>query len=205
MQKIFNSVLQSFVKMISDMVSSWAASGLASLLGVSTSGAGGGAGGGAGPTISGVLGAALTKGLFGGGYSETATDLGEEGADFSGGASGGLFSGGLLGALFGGIGKLFGFEHGGIVPSAQGGIVPSAQGGWMVPSMGAGGVLAQLHSNEMVLPSNISSELQNMIGSGGAAGGGHIFQPQHSSLGWAVCDGRRACDRRLDQQGAAQR
>ena len=52
---------------------------------------------------------------------------------------------------------------------AQGGIVPSAAGGWAVPSMGPGGVLAQLHSNEMVLPAGISQGLQNMIGGGGGS------------------------------------
>jgi hypothetical protein len=80
---------------------------------------------------------------------------------------GGLFgSGGIFGALFKGIGALFGFERGGIVPSAQ--------GGWAVPTLGPGGVLAQLHSNEMVLPANISQGLQNLIAapSGGNAGGG---------------------------------
>jgi hypothetical protein len=64
-------------------------------------------------------------------------------------------SGGFLGGLFKGIGTLFGFEHGGIVPSAQ--------GGWAVPSLGPGGVLAQLHSNEMVLPANLSQGLQSLI------------------------------------------
>jgi hypothetical protein len=59
--------------------------------------------------------------------------------------------------LFKGIGSLFGFEHGGIVPSAQ--------GGWMVPSTS----LALLHTNEMVLPANISEGLQSAIGSGGLA------------------------------------
>src|SRR5262249_53397616 len=53
----------------------------------------------------------------------------------------------------------------------DGGIVPSAQGGWAVPSLGPGGVLAQLHSNEMVLPANISQGLQNLItGAYGANG-----------------------------------
>jgi len=66
-----------------------------------------------------------------------------------------LGSAGILGSLFKGIGTLFGFEHGGIVPSAQ--------GGWAVPSLGPGGVFAQLHSNEMVLPANISQGLQNLI------------------------------------------
>ena len=79
---------------------------------------------------------------------------------------GSLFgSGGLIGSLFKGIGTLFGFQHGGIVPSAQ--------GGWAVPSLGPSGVLAQLHSNEMVLPANISQGLQSMLaaptGANGAA------------------------------------
>jgi hypothetical protein len=81
-----------------------------------------------------------------------------------------LGSGGILGSLFKGIGTLFGFEHGGIVPSAQ--------GGWAVPSLGPGGVLAQLHSNEMVLPANISQGLQNLIaapnGANATGGGGPV-------------------------------
>jgi hypothetical protein len=59
---------------------------------------------------------------------------------------------------------LFSFEHGGIVPSAQ--------GGWMVPSTS----LAMLHTNEMVLPADISQGLQTMIaGSGGAGGGANVM------------------------------
>src|SRR6516165_10371104 len=73
-------------------------------------------------------------------------------------------SGGILGSLFKGIGTLFGFEHGGIVPSAQ--------GGWAVPSLGPAGVLAQLHSNEMVLPANISQALQSMLAAPTGANGG---------------------------------
>ncbi len=65
-----------------------------------------------------------------------------------------LFSGGLLGGLFKGIGSILGF--------AKGGIVPSAAGGWMVPNTS----LALLHTNEMVLPADISQGLQSMIGSG---------------------------------------
>ena len=78
-----------------------------------------------------------------------------------------LDSSGILRSFFKGIGTLFGFEHGGIVPSAQ--------GGWTVPSLGPGGVLAQLHSNEMVLPANISQGLQNLIAAPNgtnASGGG---------------------------------
>jgi hypothetical protein len=72
-------------------------------------------------------------------------------------------SGGLVGGLFKGIGSLFAFERGGIVPSAQ--------GGWAVPSLGPGGILAQLHSNEMVLPANISQGLQSMLATPADAGG----------------------------------
>ena len=78
---------------------------------------------------------------------------------------GSLFgSGGLVGGLFKSIGTLFAFERGGIVPSAQ--------GGWAVPSLGPGGVLAQLHSNEMVLPANISQGLQSMLATPAGAGEG---------------------------------
>jgi hypothetical protein len=108
--------------------------------------------------------------------------LGGSGQDFSGGltgageelAGGGLAeglglgslfsSGGLTGGLFKDIGTLFAYEGGGIVPSAQ--------GGWAVPSLGPGGVLAQLHSNEMVLPANISQGLQSMLAAPAGAGGG---------------------------------
>ena len=78
-----------------------------------------------------------------------------------------LSGSGGIGSLFKGISTLFGFEHGGIVPSAQ--------GGWAVPSLGPGGALAQLHSNEMVLPANISQGLQNLIAAptgANASGGG---------------------------------
>jgi hypothetical protein len=103
-------------------------------------------------------------------FSGGLTGEGEEvaGSSLAGGlALSGVFgSGGIFGSLFKGIGTLFGFEHGGIVPSAQ--------GGWTVPTLGPGGVLAQLHSNEMVLPANISQGLQSLIAapSGANTGGG---------------------------------
>jgi hypothetical protein len=119
-----------------------------------------GTGGGAensffGGLFSGIFGKIFGQGLFGGS------------ADFD--AFGGVGAaeesgGGLLGGLFTGLGSLFAFSRGGIVPSAQ--------GGWAVPSLGPGGVLAQLHSNEMVLPANISQGLQTMLADGGA---GHTF------------------------------
>ena len=105
----------------------------------------------------GVLGGSLA-GLFGGaGNQDFAGAVG-------GAAGGGLFSG--IGSMFTGLFGLLGFEHGGIVPSAA--------GGWSVPQLGPGGVLANLHSNEMVLPANISQGLQGAI-AGGGIGGGHTF------------------------------
>lgn len=101
--------------------------------------------------VFGQLGSLLGGGLFGGGS-------GSGDQDFSGGigsAAAGVLGGGIFGSLFKGIGSLFGFERGGIVPSAQ--------GGWMVPST----TLAMLHANEMVLPANISQGLQGMIAGGG--------------------------------------
>ena len=120
------------------------------------------------------IGNLFGAGLLGGGgdqeFSGGLTGAGEEVLGGGVAASlglGNLFgSGGIFGSLFKGIGALFGFERGGIVPSAQ--------GGWAVPSLGPGGVLAQLHSNEMVLPANISQGLQNLIAapSGANAAGG---------------------------------
>jgi hypothetical protein len=74
------------------------------------------------------------------------------------GASAGAGAG-LGSVLAAGFGALFGFSGGGIVPSAA--------GGWAVPSFQGGGVLSMLHSNEMVLPADISKGLQGMIASGG--------------------------------------
>jgi hypothetical protein len=114
----------------------------------------------------GLLGGSL-GGLFGGLGGAADQDFsGAVGGAAAGAAGGGLFSG--IGGLFTGLFGLLGFEHGGIVPSAA--------DGWSVPQLGPGGVLANLHSNEMVLPANISQGLQGMIGSGGATGGGgHTF------------------------------
>src|SRR6516165_3526126 len=110
--------------------------------------------------IGNLFGASLVAG--GGGnqdFSGGLTGAGEEvvgtGIAESSGLGSLFGSGGILGSLFKGIGTLFGFEHGSIVPSAQ--------GGWAVPNLGPRGVLAQLHSNEMVLPANISQGLQNLI------------------------------------------
>ena len=113
--------------------------------------------------VFGQIGNLFGASLFAGGgdqdFSGGLTGAGEE--VLGGGVAtslglGSLFgSGGILGSLFKGVGAVFGFERGGIVPSAQ--------GGWAVPSLGPGGVLAQLHSNEMVLPANLSQGLQNLI------------------------------------------
>jgi hypothetical protein len=119
------------------------------------------------------IGNLLAGGVLSGATHDFSGGLTGEGEEVAGSSlAGGLAlssvfgSGGIFGSLFKGIGTLFGFEHGGIVPSAQ--------GGWAVPSLGPGGVLAQLHSNEMVLPSNISQGLQSLIAApnGANAGGG---------------------------------
>jgi hypothetical protein len=129
--------------------------GLGGLLGL---GSGGllGAGAGALGLSSGAGG--LLGSLFGGGVNQ----------DFAGGINGAgqaiessTSGGGLLASLFSGIGSLFAF--------AKGGIVPSAAGGWSVPQLSGGSTLAQLHSNEMVLPENISQGLQGMIANGGGS------------------------------------
>jgi hypothetical protein len=117
------------------------------------------------------IGNLLAGGLLRGSDQDFSGGLAGAGEEVAGGGLaeglglGGLFgSGGLVGGLFKDIGTLFAFGGGGIVPSAQ--------GGWAVPSLGPGGVLAQLHSNEMVLPANISQGLQSMLAAPGSAGGG---------------------------------
>jgi len=117
------------------------------------------------------IGNLLAGGLLGGSDQNFSGGLAGAGEEVAGGGLaeglglGSLFgSGGLVGGLFKDIGTLFAFEGGGIVPSAQ--------GGWAVPSLGPGGVLAQLHSNEMVLPANISQGLQSMLTAPAGAGGG---------------------------------
>lgn len=130
---------------------------LGKLLGASLAGGGGGGGdqdfwGGITGAGEDIVGGGISQGLFGSGGLLGALGLGSL-----------VSGGGIFGSVFKGIGSLFGFEHGGIVPSAQ--------GGWMVPSTS----LALLHANEMVLPANISQGLQSMIGGGtgsAASGGG---------------------------------
>jgi hypothetical protein len=78
---------------------------------------------------------------------------------FAGGVGGGGGGLGGLGSIFSGalsVGSLFGFERGGIVPSAAGGMI-----------VGPGhGTLAMLHPREMVLPAHISGGLQRMVSGG---------------------------------------
>lgn len=80
----------------------------------------------------------------------------------------GAFSG--IKSALGWIGGLFGFAHGGIVPSAA--------GGWSLPSF-AGAQPALLHSREMVLPADISEGMQGLIRGGGAAGDVHVHNHFH--------------------------
>jgi len=159
-QKALSNLAQSIIAEFVDSAVKSVFGGLGKMLGASLAGGGTGGGGGGGGGqdfwggISGagedIVGGSLSQGVFGSQGLLGAIGLG------------GLVSGGgLFGSLFKGIGSLFGFE--------QGGIVPSAQGGWMVPSAS----LAMLHANEMVLPANISQGLQSMIAGGGNGGGGN--------------------------------
>ncbi len=158
-QKALSNLAQSIIAEFVNSAVKSVFSQLGKLLGSSLAGGGGGSagtGGGDQDFFGGITGAGedivgggVSQGLFGSGGLLGALGLG------------GLVSGGgIFGSLFSGIGSLFGFEHGGIVPSAQ--------GGWMVPSTS----LAMLHANEMVLPANISQGLQSMIAGGGSASGG---------------------------------
>jgi hypothetical protein len=116
----------------------------------------------------GQIGALLGGGAIGGDQDFSGALTGAGAAVVGGGVAEGLGSKGLfgsgLGGLFEGISTLFAFR--------QGGIVPCAEGGWAVPSLGPGGALAQLHSNEMVLPANISQGLQAMLAGPSVANGG---------------------------------
>ena len=138
--------------------------------------------------VFGQIGSLFGASLLGAGDQDFSGGLTGAGEEFVGGGLaesiglGGLFgaSGSVLGSLFKGIGSLFGFERGGIVPSAQ--------GGWAVPSLGPGGVLAQLHSNEMVLPANISQGLQNLIAAPNGANAGGAGSPVVVNFGVSAMD-----------------
>jgi hypothetical protein len=109
---------------------------------------------------------ATNTGIIAGNTGVTAASTGTSAIGTGFGAIG-AFSG--IRSIFGWIGGLFGF--------AQGGIVPSAAGGWSLPSF-AGAMPALLHSQEMVLPADLSQGLQNMIRSG-AAGDVHVHLGFH--------------------------
>jgi hypothetical protein len=134
--------------------------------------------------VFGQIGNFLGAGLLGGGNQDFSGGVTGAGEEILGGGiaelGGGAASAGIFGSLFKGIGTLFGFEHGGIVPSAQ--------GGWAVPSLGPGGVLAQLHSNEMVLPANISQGLQDLIATPAGANGGSGGTPVVVNFGVSAMD-----------------
>ena len=155
-QKALSNLAQSIIAEFVNSAVKSVFSQLGKLLGSSLAGGGGGSGSGGDQDFFGgitgagedIAGGGISQGLFGSSGLLGALGLGSL-------ASGG----GIFGSLFSGIGSLFGFEHGGIVPSAQ--------GGWMVPSTS----LAMLHANEMVLPANISQGLQSMIAGGGGGTG----------------------------------
>lgn len=149
-QKALSNLAQSIVAEFVNSAVGSVLGGLGKSLGASLAGGTSGSGdqdfsGGVVGTGEVALGGGISEGLFGSGGL-----FGALGFD-------NLFSGGgLFGSVFKGLGSLFSFE--------QGGIVPSAAGGWMVPNTS----LAMLHTNEMVLPANISQGLQAMINGGGA-------------------------------------
>ena len=157
-QKALSNLAQSIVAEFVNSAVKSVFGEIGKLLGASLAGGGGSSGdqdfwGGITGTGEDIVGGGISAGLFGSGGLLGTLGLGSL-----------VSGGGIFGSLFKGIGSLFGFEHGGIVPSAQ--------GGWMVPSTS----LAMLHANEMVLPANISQGLQSMIAGGGggagASGGG---------------------------------
>jgi hypothetical protein len=152
-QKALSNLAQSIVAEFVNSAVKSVFGEIGKLLGASLAGSGGGSGdqdfwGGITGTGEDIVGGGISAGLFGSGGLLGTLGLGSL-----------VSGGGIFGSLFKGIGSLFGFEHGGIVPSAQ--------GGWMVPSTS----LAMLHANEMVLPANISQGLQSMIAGGGGGAG----------------------------------
>jgi hypothetical protein len=173
-RQLLDMILKDFVGMLAKMASNAAGSALGGALGISGGGGAAGAGGGgSGLSLGGVLGS-LVGGLFGKvGGAAGGGILSMLGGLFGAGSSAAVSSFGIPTALMA-LGAPFGFEHGGIVPSAA--------GGWSVPQLGPGGVLANLHSNEMVLPANISQGLQGAIAGGGIGGGGHTFNIGVSAL-----------------------
>lgn len=169
------SIERGFISLTETTLSHAAAGPLASLLGLGAAGPGQGVGD--------VLGAALSRSLFGMpeqlGVAASATAnttalaantaalgaltaaLGASAAASGAGALGGTAALGSAaggGGLFGFLGSLFAF--------AGGGIVPSAAGGWALPNF-AGARPALLHAREMVLPAPLSEGLQSMITQGG--------------------------------------
>jgi hypothetical protein len=148
-----STVQKGLANLAQAVVGEFVGSGVASIfgaLGTLLSGGIASLGGSANQDFSGGLAGAggqiLSAGISG--------DVFGAGGMFGASGLGGLSSGGIFGSLFKGIGSLFGFERGGIVPSAA--------GGWIVPNTS----LAMLHTNEMVLPAGISQGLQNMIAGG---------------------------------------
>ena len=176
------SVERGFISLAETTLSHAAAGPLASLLGLGAAGAGQGVGD--------VLGAALSRSLFGmpgqlGVAASSTANTAALAANTAAlgaltaalGASAAASGAGVLGnaaSLAGGTaalgsaaggGGLFGFL-GSLLAFAGGGIVPSAAGGWALPNF-AGARPALLHGREMVLPAPLSEGLQSMIAQGG--------------------------------------
>jgi hypothetical protein len=184
-KKIYQDVGNFFLDTVEKMAAKWAASGLASAIGnaatqtaVSTAQASGGTG--LGELFASLIGpliglTTITTGQSAATVANTAALIANTAAltvSAVAGAAGGL-GGAASAALMAAV-----------LVASKGGIVPSAQSGWQLPSLGGGGTLAQLHSNEMVLPANISQGLQGAIngGSFGGGGGGHTFNMNISAM-----------------------
>lgn len=129
-----------------------------------------------GTLFGGAGSAASTTGITALGTAST-TAAGEVTA-FGAAAAAATASLGATAGIGGGVGlldNLPGVFSLGTLGFAKGGIVPSAQGGWALPSLGSGGILARLHSQEMVF----AGQYQPNAARHGRAQRSRQFEHQH--------------------------
>jgi hypothetical protein len=165
------SIAQAFADLISSLIKDLANSAFKSLFNAILGGGPSGGSGGGG-LLSGVFDSAFGS-LFGSGISGLFGSL-TAGLTGFGGGIGNFFSAlgaGTLGMTPDAV-MAAAMSGGGIAPR----MIPSAAGGWQVPMLGPGGMLTQIHSNEMVLPSRISDFIQGAAASY-AGGGGPSVSP----------------------------
>jgi hypothetical protein len=156
-----------------DLVKSLFGDAFKGLVGNPFSSSGSGLLGGLLPFSGGAAGGWLAR-IFGGGAGAGASTEAADVAGMWGGGGADAVQAGLNSADGNAlVGSLFNPLRwfGGLLSFANGGVVPSAAGGWVVPAFADGGILSVLHRNEMVLPAPISQGLQNIMGTGGTAGG----------------------------------